>query len=395
MSPEHPSYWTALRQPHVVRSFLPSILGRSSLAMSGLALVFLLESGSGSFAAAGAVTATLGIANVVATPWRARAVDRFGQATVLSTLGAVHTMALVVFAMDPGAPLPFLLGLGAVAGLSLPPFGSTMRVVWSAALASGPLRTRGLSLDAVAEELIFAVGPLTSAILTALADPALALYVSASLVATGSGLFVLSPLSRQQRGHRTKRTAEAPKPLRSPGFLPVVVAIMAPGIILGAVEIVAPAVGAAEGSAVLPGVVLALFAGASALGGLLYGRLNPRMSVERQLLVLGTALIGVSATAGLIGSTPVLVVGIGIAGGFIAPLLIVGYLAADARTDPTVRTEASSWINTAVNLGAAAGSGLLGATTETTAPGTALAICTAAAAVVLLVSAPRRRRAVP
>ncbi|WP_093575431.1 MFS transporter [Amycolatopsis rubida] len=139
---------------------------------------------------------------------------------------------------------------------------------------------------------------------------------------------------------------------------------------------------------------MALFAGASALGGLLYGRLNPRMAVERQLLVLGTALIGVSATAGLIGSTPALVVGNGIAGGFIAPLLIVGYLAADARTDPTVRTEASSWINTAINLGAAAGSGLLGATTETTAPGTALAICAAAAAFVLLVSAPRRRRAV-
>ncbi|WP_208719764.1 MFS transporter [Amycolatopsis circi] len=395
MSTEQPSYWAALRQPQAVRSFLPSILGRSSLAMSGLALVLLLESSSGSFAAAGAVTAVLGIANVVATPWRARAIDRFGQTAVLAALGAVHTMVLAVFAANPGAPLPFLLCLGAVAGLSVPPFGSTMRVVWSAVLASGPLRTRGLSLDAVAEELIFAVGPLATAVLAALADPMLALYVSAGSVAAGTGLFVLSPLSRQQRGHRAKTTANTPKPLRSPGFLPVVVAIMAPGIILGAVEIEAPAIGTAEGSTVLPGIVLALFAGASALGGLLYGRLNLRTSVERQLLVLGAALIGVSATAGLIGSTPVLIVGIGVAGGFIAPLLIVGYLAADARTDPSVRTEASSWINTAVNLGAAAGSGLLGAATETTAPGTALAICTVAAAIVLIVSAPRRRRATP
>ncbi|SFQ17863.1 hypothetical protein [Amycolatopsis rubida] len=103
MSTEHLSYWAALRQPHVVRSFLPSVLGRSSLAMSGLALVFLLESGSGSFAAAGAVTAVPGIANVVATPWRARAVDRLGQTAVLSALGAVHTVALVVFAANPGA----------------------------------------------------------------------------------------------------------------------------------------------------------------------------------------------------------------------------------------------------------------------------------------------------
>lgn len=362
--------------------------------MSGLALVLLLESGSGSFAAAGAVTAVLGTANVVATPWRARAVDQFGQTTVLSVLGALHTIALIAFAANPDAPLLFLLCLGAVAGLSIPPFGSTMRVVWSAALANGPLHTRGLSLDAVAEELIFAVGPLTSAILTALADPTLALYVSAGSVAAGSGLFVVSPLSRQQRGHRAKTLAKTSKPLRSPGFLPVLVAILAPGIILGAVEIVAPAMGAAEGSAILPGVVLALFAGTSALGGLLYGRLKPRVSAERQLFILGAVLVGISATAGLIGSTPVLVIGIGAAGGFIAPLLIVGYLAADARTDSRARTEASSWINTAVNLGAAAGSGLLGAATETTTPGTALAICTAAAAFVLLVSVPRRRRAV-
>jgi len=390
MSTGHPSYWAALRHRHAARSFLPSILGRASLAMSGLALVLLLES-DGSFAAGGAVTATLGVANVVATPWRARAIDRFGQTAILSALGALHTAALLALAAKPAVSVGILLGV--VAGVSIPPFGSTMRAVWSSALADGPLRTRGLSLDAVAEELIFAVGPLASAVLATLADPALALCTSAGCVAAGTGFFVLSPLSRHQRGHRMPVGREAPSPLRSPGFLPVVVAITAPGLILGAVEIAAPALGAAEGSAMLPGVVLALFAGTSAVGGLVYGRLSVAAPVERQLLALSAAMIVTSAAAGLIGTTPTLVAGIGLAGGFIAPLLITGYVAADARTDPRVRTEASSWINTAINLGAAAGSGLLGAATEFTTPGGALALCAAVAAIVVLVSASKRRRA--
>ena len=72
------SYLTVLREPHVVRSFIPSIIGRLSLATSGLALVLLLEQSTGSFAIAGIVTAALGIANVVVTPWRARLIDHRG-----------------------------------------------------------------------------------------------------------------------------------------------------------------------------------------------------------------------------------------------------------------------------------------------------------------------------
>ncbi|WP_026455142.1 MFS transporter [Saccharomonospora iraqiensis] len=392
MSTEQLSYRAALRERHVARSFLPNILGRFSLAMSGLALVLLLESGGGSFAVSGAVTAVLGIANVVATPWRARAIDRFGQTGTMSILGAIHTVVVVGFAARPEAGLPVLLFLGVVAGASIPPFGSTMRVLWSDALASGPMRTRGLSLDTVAEEVIFAVGPLVSAVLTTLTGPVLALSASAGCVAVGTVLFVSSPLSRHRNGLRTRAPTSArtaATPLRTPGFPPVVLAIMVPGVILGAVEIAAPALGAAEGATVLPGVILALFAGSSALGGLLYGRVTPRASIERQLLVLGACLIGTSAAAGIIGSTAVLVVGIGVMGAFVAPLLITGYIAADTRVDSHARTEANGWITTSVNLGAAAGSGLFGALTGTATPGTALALCTAAAATVLVAAAPR------
>ncbi|MFC5788767.1 hypothetical protein EDM22_08650 [Agromyces tardus] len=101
MSTEPLSYRAVLRTPHVTRSFLSSIVGRLSLATSGLALVLLLQRATGSFAIAGGVTAALGIANVVATPWRARLIDRRGQAVVLSALSLAHAASLVAIGLTP------------------------------------------------------------------------------------------------------------------------------------------------------------------------------------------------------------------------------------------------------------------------------------------------------
>lgn len=406
MSTDHPSYRAVLRTPQTLRSFLPSIIGRLSLATSGLAVVLLLEQSSGSFVRAGTVTAVLGIANVIATPLRARLIDRHGQALVLGMLGLAHTAALIALGLVPQAGLPWLIALGAVAGASSPPFGATMRVVWSSALPPGRSRSLGFSLDAVAEEVTFTIGPLLAAALAVIVDPFASLVLSASCVALGTLLFVASPLSRAQRGstsdarERGSRSGDrgSPRratisPLRSRGFAVVVVVIIAPGTVLGCIELAAPAIAASESNTLLAGVLLALFAGASATGGLVYGRLHLRLRHERQLLGIIVGLLAVSATAGIVGGAAAALVGFTLSGLFLAPALIVGYLAADARTDPRVRTEAGSWINTALNLGAAFGAALFGAITDATGPGPALAIVVAAAALVVAMCAPSLLRA--
>lgn len=387
MSTPPPSYRAVLSTPGVRPAFLPSIIGRLSLATSGLALVLMLEQATGSFAVAGAITAALGIANVIATPVRARLIDRRGQLAILTALGALHALSLIAFAVFPAAPLPVLLVLSVVAGVSAPPFGATMRVVWSEALPAGPLRTRGFSLDAVAEEVTFAVGPLVAAALVALSGPVAALVLSAGCVAVGTGLFVASGLSRQQRGsHRFIADAttgpSARTPLRSRGFLPVVIVMTAPGLILGAVELAAPALAVEADAPFLAGILLALFASASAIGGLIFGRLRLPGSHAAQLLVLLGVLVVCAGTAGAIGGPIAGAVGLVLGGLCLAPLLIVGYLSADELTDPRVRTEASSWINTAVNLGAAVGALVFGAITDAATPGCALAATALVAAAI-------------
>lgn len=373
MSERRPSYASVLRIPGIRLAFLPSLVGRLSLATSGLALVLHIENATASFAVAGAVTAALGVANVLATPWRSRLVDRFGHLRVLPWLGGMHAVSLIVLAVFVAVPLPVLLVIGVFAGATSPPFGAVMRVVWSANLPAGALRTRGFSLDAVAEEVTFAAGPLAAAALAVFLDPLAALVLSAVCVVVGSGLFVLSPLSRAQRGsRRSGPMATATSPLRTRGFVPVICVMVAPGLVLGAIELAAPALALEADAPILAGVLLAVFAASSALGGLVFGAARLPGTRSSQLVVLTLALVLFTGVTGAIGGVTAGLVGFGSAGVFIAPLLIVGYLRADDLTDPRVRTEASSWINTAVNLGAAVGALVYGAAADAVPSGWAL-----------------------
>ncbi|MDJ0350734.1 MFS transporter [Cryobacterium sp. PH29-G1] len=394
MSAAKPSYWNALTHPHIARSFAPSLLGRLSLAMSGLSLVLLLERETGSFATAGAVTAVLGVANVIATPWRARLIDRYGQARVLAPLGVIHGIALLLFIVSASIPVPTLLALSVVAGAFSPPMGATMRVIWGQALAHGPHRKRGFSLDAVSEEVMFTAGPLVAAVLAAIFTPAVSLAMAAAAVIIGTVTFVSSPLSRQQRGHRMSRHTPQPEPavvtpMRIPGFPIIALALVVPGIMLGAVEIAAPAIGANEGSIILAGVLLALFAGGSAVGGLAFGRLEITLSLRKQILVLAVAMLTLSMFVGLIPGQAVLLIGFALMGALLAPLMISGYLAADELVDRRAQTEASSWVNTAINTGAALGSGLMGVSADILPSSGALTVCVTAGAAVLVVCLPK------
>lgn len=394
MSAAEPSYLNALRQRHVARSFAPSLLGRLSLAMSGLSLVLLLEQNTGSFAVAGAVTAVLGVANVIATPWRARLIDHYGQARVLAPLGIIHGLALLLFVVCESFSAPALLALSVVAGAFSPPVGATMRVIWGRALAHGPHRKRGFSLDAVSEEVMFTVGPLLAAVIAAMFTPAVSLAVSAAAVIIGTVAFIASPLSRLQRGHHAMRPTLQPaqpvvSPMRTPGFPVIALALAVPGIMLGAVEIAAPAIGADQGSIVFAGILLALFAGGSAIGGLAFGRLEVKIVLGRQVLLLATAMLALSLIVGLVSGQAALLVGFALMGALLAPLMISGYLAADELVDQRAQTEASSWVNTAINTGAAIGSGLMGLSADVLPAGGALIVCVIAGAVVLLVCVPK------
>jgi predicted MFS family arabinose efflux permease len=132
------------------------------------------------------------------------------------------------------------------------------------------------------------------------------------------------------------------------------------GVILGTVEVVVPAFALAHGRASTAGPLLAVLSVGSATGGLLYGRRTWRLRLGVRLLLLSAGLGLAAGTLLLATETPLLIALLLSLGLLLGPALITGYLLADQLSPTSSRTEASSWINTATNAGAAASAALAG-----------------------------------
>ncbi|QIS43098.1 MFS transporter [Clavibacter capsici] len=412
--PARTGYLAVLALPGALRAFLPAMLGRLSFAMVALALLLLVQARTGSFAAAGLATGAFGLANVLASPARARLVDARGQRPVLVALALAHAVALagVLGVVRIGAPVGIVVAASALAGLALPPLGAAMRVVWAALVPDARMRTRAYSLDAVGEEVVFTVGPLIVAALVAVAEPEVALLASAVATVLGTLGMTSSPLSRAQGA----RSAPAPEahaegggargrsadPLRQPLVIPLLVTLLGVGAVLGSVEVAVAALAERAGGTALAGPLLAAFAAGSAVGGLAYGTRAWRMPARIRLVALvaamlvATALLGAVAARIPVAPDALALVALGVAlmpvGLFLAPAMVTGYLLADERTAPSVRTEASAWVNTAVNTGVALAAAAVGAVVDAAGPVAGIAAGGVAALVFAGIATPRLLR---
>ncbi|WP_331763083.1 MFS transporter (plasmid) [Streptomyces sp. NBC_01590] len=348
--------------PGALRAFLPALIARSALAMGGLALLLTVQDSTGSYTQAGFATATFGIANVIAAPWRARAVDRLGQRIALTAMASGQAsgfIALALIAEAEGVADIWFLVLSAVVGLTAPPLGAAMRMIWASLTTAGDQRTKAFSIDAVCEELLFVGGPVIITAVIVATSPGTGLWVTAAAVSLGTAAMTSSAPSGALRGTGEK-AARGDRPLRQPGFARVLIVLLGVGGVLGVAEIAAPAVAEQRDAVAASGWLLAAFAGGSALGGFLYGQLNLKAGIAKRLFAL---CIGMGLAAVLVSQLDTLglfAAGLALVGLFLAPSLITGYLIADTIVPESSRTEASTWINTSVNFGASLASAAAG-----------------------------------
>ncbi|WP_331749905.1 MULTISPECIES: MFS transporter [unclassified Streptomyces] len=348
--------------PGALRAFLPALIARSALAMGGLALLLTVQDSTGSYTQAGFATATFGIANVIAAPWRARAVDRLGQRIALTAMASGQAsgfIALALIAEAEGVADIWFLVLSAVVGLTAPPLGAAMRMIWASLTTAGDQRTKAFSIDAVCEELLFVGGPVIITAVIVATSPGTGLWVTAAAVSLGTAAMTSSASSGALRGTGEK-AARGDRPLRQPGFARVLIVLLGVGGVLGVAEIAAPAVAEQRDAVAASGWLLAAFAGGSALGGFLYGQLNLKAGIAKRLFAL---CIGMGLAAVLVSQLDTLglfAAGLALVGLFLAPSLITGYLIADTIVPESSRTEASTWINTSVNFGASLASAAAG-----------------------------------
>lgn len=356
-------YRDVLRLPHAAAVFSAALLGRLSFATVSLALLLTVQRATGSYATAGAATALFGMTNVVLSPARARLVDRRGQRGPLRWLAGGYATALLVLAViaTTTTQAGWILILAAMAaGASAPPLGPAMRALWASLATDSATLTRAYSLDAVAEELLFVTGPLVVAAIVLVAPPAAALTVAGGLSVIGTTAMTRSPATIAPSCASGQTGDRGARPLHQRGFRPLLTAMLGVGVVLGTIEVAVPAFAHAHQHPAAAGPLLAVLSIGSAVGGLLYGRRTWRLPPGRRLLLLAAGLSLAAGALVLASETPLLAALLLVLGVLLAPALITGYLLADHLSPRSARTEASSWINTATNAGAAASAALAG-----------------------------------
>lgn len=353
------SYSAVLRAPHARRTFTLTLIGRLSYATAPFSLTLALVAATGSYTTTGAVMALYGLTISALSPLRARLIDRHGPRRALPPLTAAHALALTALATatwHPDTPVPALAALTVTAGATAPPLGVVMRTHWSDLLPDRTLLHRALSLDGVAEELLYVTGPLLAGLIAATTTPSLG-------IATGAPLLIIGTI-----GLTTSPTLPRTRPTTAPGprrpTIPAAPALAAAtvGTALGSIGLLAVAHAHAHGDpAATAAWIEAALAAGSALGGLTYGALTWR-STPRTRLTACTAALGTAlAAAALAPTTATLTALIATAGLFIAPATTTAYLIADADAPPDARVRAATWVNTALNLGATTGTAATGA----------------------------------
>jgi MFS family permease len=302
-------YVDLLRLPGALAFSSAGLLARMPMSMTGLGIVLLVSAESGSYALAGALAAAFAVSASLLSPIGSRLVDRYGQARLLPVLAGVGGLAVYAFAWAAVHELPVaLLAVTAiVAGAFQPNIGAFVRARWSARLSGTPRLTTAFALESVLDELVFVVGPPLATILATAVAPASALNIAATLLIIGSALLAV------QRGTQPLPSRHDDEPRATSAIrLPVVVIIgvifLLLGGVFGATDVTVVAFAQQRDAGAMAGVLLALFAVGSLVGGLLYGTLDLPVPLPRQLwmslaaLAAGCALIPFVGTFWLLGA---------------------------------------------------------------------------------------------
>jgi MFS family permease len=355
-------YAELLRARHAMRLLAGTLTGRLPNATGPLAIVLFTRAEGGSYTLAGVLSAVYGLATAVGQPLLGRLVDLRGQPRVMLPAAVLSALGMLLLTVA-GTGRVWAAAAGVlVAGICTPPLEGGLRALWPSVLKGPEKVHRAYALDAVAQEVMFAVGPLLVTVFVAMWNEAAALLVINALGVLGALSVVISPPSRAWRS--APRAPHWLGALRSPGLLALLGTFFFVGLALGAVAVASVSYADDHGEALISSYLLSALGFGALVGGVVYGARHWAGAPERRLIWLVLALALGYLPLVLVPGVVAMTVLAGVSGVFLAPALACAFVVVDRHAPSGTVTEAFSWLVTTFGVGAAAGTGVVGPVIE-------------------------------
>jgi predicted MFS family arabinose efflux permease len=351
-------YVELLRADGVARPVLFVLVGRIPDSIAGVAIIVLVRSATRSYSAGGLAAGGFAVGSVLAAPLTGRALDRFGQRTILPALAGCFAVLLTVSVLAIGSVSEgWVIAMLTLAGLARPPLESAMRALWPGLVAREDLDL-AYSLDSTLQELIWIAGPLMLSLLLAFAGPKAPLLACAGLSVLGTLAYATS----QATGHDP---ASRPNPhdqgvLFSAKFSGLLIAATLYGVSCGMLTLALTAACASHGHSAAVGVLIAVWGIGSIVGGIAYS--TRRWSTPPQqraviLLAAFGALLALTAAAPTLATLAATMLLLGLP---LSPWLGTLSTAVQQVIPASRTTEAFTYTFAVITTGIAAGNALGG-----------------------------------
>ena len=366
------AYTTLFRTPGAMKFSISALIGRMPISMDSLALIFIVVAVSDSYALAGALSAVASIAISIANPFWSRLADRIGQRKMLIRVVPMKIIGLSLFIalVMNGAPVWTWFVSIILAELAAINTGGLVRRRWLHVLSPDKSTTdedeadkhvvnTAYSYEALMDEIVFIVGPITATACATSIAPAAGLIAGMILMSIGLPLFAMQ-----------RATEPPPSPVRVKDphppviGIPIVQAIALAttftGGFFGAISITVVGFAESQGQKSYSGLLLGLWASGSAVMAIINGLIKWKTSYAGRFLIFLTALTIFSIPFVFVDSIFGLALALFFNGFAIAPLIVNAYGVVQEAVPSEQITESFTWVVAGMPLGGAISSALGG-----------------------------------
>ena len=366
------AYTTLFRTPGAMKFSISALIGRMPISMDSLALIFIVVAVSDSYALAGALSAVASIVISIANPFWSRLADRIGQRKMLMRVVPLKILGLSLFialVMNEAPVWTWFVSI-ILAELASINTGGLVRRRWLHVLSPDKSTTAedetdkhvvntAYSYEALMDEIVFIVGPITATACATSIAPAAGLIAGMILMSIGLPLFAMQ-----------RATEPPPSPVRVKDphppviGIPIVQAIALAttftGGFFGAISITVVGFAESQGQKSYSGLLLGLWASGSAVMAIINGLIKWKTSYTGRFLIFLSSLTLLSIPFVFVDSILGLAVALFFNGFAIAPLIVNAYGIVQEAVPSEQITESFTWVVAGMPLGGAISSALGG-----------------------------------